>query len=177
MTFIETFTVIIILGVLMGGITALARHSRYAANVARARADIAHISEAIDRYARTFGEVPVDGLDEAAKGREGKFTDSDDESWPVSNLWALADRTLPVPRSNAFGGTNDKWDWQLMLSDAATNIDPWGRSYRYRPIIRETEEDEEILEGFDSFEVFSYGPWLQKDDSGFHTNDDIRIKL
>lgn len=177
MTFFEIFMVIIILGVLMSGITALARHSRHASDVARARADIAELTEVIDRYARTFGEVPLDGLDESLKGHDGKYSDTADESWALTNLWALDDRPLPYPRKKADGAEEANWDWQAELMAAATNVDPWGRSYRYRPITRETDDDEELLEGFDAFEVFSYGPHLKKDGSGFHTNDDIRISM
>ena len=172
MTFVEVFTVIVILGVLMGGITALARHSRHAANAARAKADIMQLSSVIERYASIFGEVPTcDGLES-----EKKF---DDDSFSITNLWDLEDVRLPF--SETAIGNDEKWKWQENLTNTASNVDPWGHPYRYRPLRREVEDSSDIIDerilGEDSFEIYSCGPHVNWNGQSPYTNDDIHISL
>ncbi len=180
MTFIETFTVIVILGVLMGGITALARYSRHAANAARARADIAKLSDVIERYSAIFGEVPsCDQVNDAAQVKDSDF---DDDSFAITNLWDLED--LPLPFSDdalVSSNDHDKWDWEENLTNFASNVDPWGHPYRYRPLQREISGGDDIvddrLQGEDSFEIYSCGPHVDWNGTKPYTNDDIRISL
>jgi type II secretory pathway pseudopilin PulG len=187
MTFIEVFAVIVILGVLMGGLTVLARHSRFAANQARARADIADLSEVVEHYARTFGAPPAQAELEACSTRDSRFEDG---SWAITNLWRLWEDEggRPYPFATMSSGNSDAggdvWNWSNKLS-IASNIDPWGRPYRYRPLGRnpeEIDEDDVALEGEDTFEIYSCGPWLEKMDAGdrsskAYTNDDIFLAL
>ena len=177
MTFVETFTVIVILGVLMGGITILARHSRYAANTARAKADMVQLSGVIDRYASIFGEIPSgEDLSATAQSKDKGF---DDDSFAITNLWNLGEVSLPYAENAIGGARNDKtWNWRENLTNTASNVDPWGHPYRYRPLRRDSGRGGDIpgwrLVDEASFEIYSCGPRLKWNDC-LYTNDDIRI--
>ena len=183
MTFIEILAVIVILGVLMGGLAHLARHSRHAADTARARADIAALTDAVERYARVFGEIPTD---EELRETGSPESDFDDDSWAVTNLWELWKGECGRPYPFASGSTDDggRWNWSNELSVAAAT-DPWGRAYRYRPIARDSGRDggRDKRDGEDAFEIYSCGPLLLSREtssdcgSEAYTNDDIFLRL
>ncbi len=131
MTLIEALAVIVILGLLAGAVTALARHAMAASNISRARAQLGELADGLDRYALRFGHYPLDANTEV----------------DATNLWTVIE-DLP-------GGSPYVFRDQLPsdFAEPAAWIDPWKRPYRYRRVARPGDQDDE-----ETCDVFSLGP-------------------
>lgn len=131
LTLIEALAVIVVLGILVGALTTLARHASFAANTGRARAELGEFADALDRYALRFGKYPLDANVEV----------------DATNLWSVVE-LLP----GLHPGENE-YHFSDLLPEGFTGIDPWKRPYRYQRLARPGDAEDE-----ESYELFSFGP-------------------
>jgi prepilin-type N-terminal cleavage/methylation domain-containing protein len=117
-TLLEVLVVITIVAILAGIVIAVGRRAAEAGKTARARAELAVLSAALENYKRTYGEYPRtdDGarLVQALIGRKGP-TDRD-----------IAGRSLLEVARFTFANSADPF-----INPAAVLVDPWGQPYVY----------------------------------------------
>lgn len=116
-TLLELLTALLVVGILTGIVIGVGGRAAASAKAARARAELAAISGALEAYRRTFGDYPR----------------TDD---PVELLAALQGRRDPAGRSIEARAVLDARALRLGPRGAAAGspevlLDPWEQPYRY----------------------------------------------
>lgn len=103
-TLVEMLAVMFIVGILLAVVLGAARYAGHVAKTSRAKADLASLADALDRYRLVFGDYPdASNACGLVSFSRKSLSDDDDQYYFFSNL---------LPR--AFSGN-----------------DPWGVPYRY----------------------------------------------
>lgn len=117
-TLLELLAVMAIISVLVGLVLGLGRRAVEAGKVARARAELAALSAALDAYQHTYGDYPQ--TDDEARLLQSLLGRRSPADIPVSG------RALIETARFVTAGSLDPF-----ADAAATLIDPWGRPYVY----------------------------------------------
>ena len=108
-TLVEMLAVMFIVSILLAVILGAARYAGYVAKTSRARADLASLADALDRYRLVFGDYP-----------------------DASNACDLvAFRRDSLSAKDVAGADGGTYCFSNLLPRAFSGIDPWGTPYRY----------------------------------------------
>jgi prepilin-type N-terminal cleavage/methylation domain-containing protein len=129
-TLIELLTVIAIVGVLSAIVIGVGRRATESGKIARAKAELAALSAALESYKRHFGDYPQIVSDSApadtASG-ERLYAALNGQRGPLLGSSAFSQRQRVFVSTAAFTLADP------VAAETATNLflDPWGNPYRY----------------------------------------------
>jgi prepilin-type N-terminal cleavage/methylation domain-containing protein len=124
-TLLELLAVIAIIGVLAGIVIGVGRRATEAGKMARAKAELATLSAALETYKRTYGDYPQ--VDDEAKllqaliGRRGPTSDTviNGRALVETSRFVVARPATPTVPADPF------------TDASAALFDPWGQPYVY----------------------------------------------
>lgn len=125
-TLLELLTVIAIVAVLSGIVIGVGRRASETGKIARAKAELAALSVALESYKRQFGDYPrTDDNAILVQSLIGKLG-------PTGSTLATASRThLEAAKFTLALESAPTTPLDPFATSTATLLDPWGQSYRY----------------------------------------------
>jgi general secretion pathway protein G len=107
-TLVEMLAVMFIVSILLAVVLGAASYAGHVAKTSRARADLASLADALDRYRLVFGDYP-----------------------DVSNACGLVSFSRKSLSDKEADGKDSDYCFSNLLPRAFSGIDPWGTPYRY----------------------------------------------